>query len=430
MMPKHSLSARRLTALLAVSLLTLAACDSGGGGITGGTNVEVVQIVSVPNAQTLTNLTPGHTRQMLGVPTNSEDQFVDKPVTYATSNAAVFTVSGTGVVTAVAGGTAYLRASAGGRMDSVLIGVRYPVASVTVSNAGLTLRREGTQQLTVTTIDTQGATVTGRPIIWSSDAAGTVSVSATGLAAAQPAAADASTATITATANNASDNAANVAGTRLITVNGDAVVASVTVTGASTNGFYGDGAADLQLTATALSGLGNPIAAVFVWTTTSAPSATVSGTGLVNFVAPGTPTIRATTETFAGSGVNVVGSKAFEVAPTLVAGANAIANIPSGATHSYAYLTTATDAFTMTTDAGTSGDADMAIFTSATTTWTWTSTAASTTGLVCASGAAGNVETCNVTPALSGWYRVALVAWTNGTSFTQPVQGVTLTVVP
>jgi hypothetical protein len=440
MMPKSLFSARRMTALLALSLLTVAACSEDGGGVPGGSTVAVVQIVTVPNAQTLTNLTPGVTRQMLGVPTNDEDQFIDKTVSYSTSNAAVFTVSPAGLVTAVAGGNAYLRATAGSKTDSVLIGVRYPVATVNISNAGLVLRREGAQQLTATTIDTQGATVTGRTITWSTSDAAIVSVSATGLATAQAAPADGQTATITATVNNAADGVANVAGTRLVTITGDAVVATVTITGVNAVPFYGHTAPDLQLTATARSGLGNVIGtAVFTWTTTSAATATVgAANGLVNFVAPGTVTVRATAETFVGSGVNIQGSTAaIEVATGLVAGANAIATLGSAATRFYAVYADSGDVFDIDLDAGTAGDLDMFIWSPGTTgvvlsvnAATGGETANPAATRICVSAASGNSESCNVNPALSGWFRIGMAAWALTGAFVEDVVGVTATYTP
>lgn len=435
MMPKHSLSARRLTALLAVSLLTLAACDSGGG-LAGGSTVDAVQIVTLPNNQTLTNLVPATTRQMFGVPVNSAGHFVDRDVTFASSNDAVFTVSATGLMTAVAGGNAYLRATAGGKTDSILIAVRFPVGTVTISNAGLTLRREQTQQLTVVTLDTQGATVTGRTITWSSDTPANVTVSATGLAGATAAAADASTATISATVNNAADNAANVVGNRLVTVNGDAAIATITITGGPAGGFIGSGSADVPLTATARSGLGNVIATAFTWNSSSAPRATVDAAGVVDILTPGTTNITAVAPAFPG-GPNVTGTLALEIATSLVPGANAIATLNSAAVRFYAVYADAGDAFTVETNAGTAGDIDMFIWNPGVTgvvlsvnAATGGETANPAAGRICVSAASGNAETCNINPTITGWYRIGMAAWALTGAFTDNVIGVTATYTP
>jgi uncharacterized protein YjdB len=428
MMPKHSLSARRLTALLAVSLLTLSACDSGGGGLAGGSTVTQVQIVTLPNNQTLTNLAPTTTRQMFAVPVNSAGNFLDRDVTFASSNAAVFTVdNATGIITAVAGGTAYLRATAGSRTDSVAIGVRFPVATVAIAPAVVNLRREGTQQLTLTLTDTQGATVTGRTIIWTTSDAAVATVSATGLVSAQLPA-DGSTATITATVNNLllGEGASNASSGRLVTVTGDPAIATITITGAPANNFVGTTSADIQLTATARSAATTVIGGVtFTWASATPARATVDANGLVDVltasVPSGTTNITAQAPAFPG-GATITGTLALEIATTLAPGALAQPSIPGSSAETYAIDNlVAADSIQVTTGGGT-GDVDLLLAAPGVTNWGLTNTLFSAGTGGCISGAAGNTEGCKRVAPAAGWWRVRL--WAFGTP---AVTGTTVT---
>ena len=410
-MPKHSLRApwgRNVTALFAVSLLTLGACSDDGNGGVGPSTITAVQIVTLPNNQTLTNLTPGDRRKMLAVPVNELGNFIDRTVTLASSNTAVFTVSND-TITAVAGGTAYLRATAGGKTDSIAIGVRFRVNTVTLAPANPTLRREASQQLTATLRDTQNAIVTGRPVTWSSSDPTNVSVSATGLVSIAAAAPDATTATITATATNAQDGGVAAVGTTIVTVNGDAVVSTVTVTGGS--GFRGN-VGTVNLTGTARSGLGNTIVTPLTWSTNNAAIATVDASGVVTFAGgTGNLTITATATGAGAGGANVAGTTAFEVATTLINGVTVTApDIAAGQGTNFAFSADRVGAasFVVNTSGG-SGDADMYVIAPGVTNWTTTDGGGS--NWVCRPWNSGNTEVCNIGAAAAGWYRIRLYAW-------------------
>lgn len=410
-MPKHSLRApwgRNVTALFAVSLLTLGACSDDGNGGVGPSTITAVQIVTLPNNQTLTNLTPGDRRKMLAVPVNELGNFIDRTVTLASSNAAVFTVSND-TITAVAGGTAYLRATAGGKTDSIAVGVRFRVQTVTLAPANPTLRREASQQLTATLRDTQNAIVTGRPVTWTSSDPTNVSVSATGLVSVAEAAPDATTATITATATNAQDGGVAAVGTTIVTVNGDAVVQTVTVTGGS--GFRGN-VGDVTLTATARSGLGNVIVTPITWTSNNAGIATVDSDGDVTFAGgTGSLTITGTATGAGAGGANVAGTTAFEVATTLINGVTVTApDMAAGQGVNFAFSADRVGAasFVVATVGG-SGDSDMYVIAPGVTNWTTTDGGGS--NWVCRPWASGNTETCNIGAAAAGWYRIRLYAW-------------------
>lgn len=407
LMPKHSLRApwgRRLTAVLAVSLLTLSACSSDDNG-TGGSTVVEVEIVTIPNNLTLTELIPGNTRQMLGVPTNSSGNFVDRTVTWASSNPGAATVDNNGLVTAVAGGVAYIRATAGGRTDSISVAVRYPVGTVTLTPTATTMRREAALNVGIVLLDTQGATVTGRTVNWTSSNPTMVAVSSTGRITVGATTPDATTATITATAPNTSDGGVAAIGTVAVTVNGDAVVDNVLVTGGS--GLrQNDGT--IQLTAQPRSGLNNPVSYAIDWSSTATSVATVDATGLVTFEGGvGDVTIRATATGGGAGGADVVGTAVFNVRQMLEDGDNiAVADINSGEFAEYVILSDGTS-FRVATSGG-AGDVDLYLFAPGVAVGgggdPWT-------GFACRPYLIGSNEACTVGTPANGLYRVRLYAY-------------------
>jgi hypothetical protein len=120
---------------------------------------------------------------------------------------AVATVSGTGVVTSVAAGTAHIIATSESKSGNATVTVSLPtpvpVATVTVSLATSALTVGQTTQATATTRDANNVVLTGRTIAWSSDNTTVATVSGTGVVTA----AAAGTARITATSEGKSGNA-------------------------------------------------------------------------------------------------------------------------------------------------------------------------------------------------------------------------------
>lgn len=435
MMPKHSLLARRarhVTAFLAVSLLTVAACSDSGGGSAGGTSVVEVEIHTLPNNQTLANLVPGTTRQMLGVPINSSDNWVDKPVTWVSSVAAVATVSATGLVTAVAGGTTYIRATAGGRTDSVAVAVRFPVGSIAIAPATITLNREGAQALTLTVLDTQGAPVTGRTITYSSSDVTVATVSAAGVVQASATTADGTTTTITATAANASDGGTIVTATRLVTVTGDPVVASILITGGIAGSGFRGNTGTQQLTGSPRSALNNVVPGITItWATNAAGIATVSASGLVTFAGDtGSVTITATAAGAGAGGADVTATQVFSVGATLVSGVAFAVDLASNQNRTVAIYATGLDSFTVNVPGTGTGDLDWAMV--APTVSGWSRTIASLTNYLQPPGnwTSGNAGTVSRSKAqiVNGWYLINLYAWTGG-GYTVPVAGETIMLI-
>jgi Big-like domain-containing protein/IPT/TIG domain-containing protein len=106
----------------------------------------------------------------------------NRPVAWTTSAADVATVDPTsGVVTAVSAGFTVVRATIDLKFDQVLITVMSPVTSVEVTARRTTLGLNGTLQLTATTRDVTGTTLTGRAVTWSSSDETRARVSQTGV---------------------------------------------------------------------------------------------------------------------------------------------------------------------------------------------------------------------------------------------------------
>ena len=96
---------------------------------------------SVAVEPTSSNLRVGETRILLARVTDINGTVVtDRPVTWSSSNTVVATVSPTGVLTAVAPGSATISAAAGGKSGtSTIVVTKIPVGSVVFDAASPTL---------------------------------------------------------------------------------------------------------------------------------------------------------------------------------------------------------------------------------------------------------------------------------------------------
>jgi hypothetical protein len=108
-----------------------------------------------------------------------------RTVTWSSSNTGVATVNASGNVTAVAAGTASVRATSEGQTGSATITVTAPppapVATVTVSPATASVPVGQTVQLSAVTRDAGGNVLTGRVVTWSSSNTALATVSGSGL---------------------------------------------------------------------------------------------------------------------------------------------------------------------------------------------------------------------------------------------------------
>src|SRR5205807_5855272 len=126
-------------------------------------------------------------------------------VTWASSNTAVATVNGSGLVTGVAAGAATITATSEGQGGTAAITVTpVPVASVTVAPASASVTVGQTAQLTATPKDASGNPLAGRVVTWGSSNTAVATVNGSGLVTGVAAGA----ATITATSEGQGGTAA------------------------------------------------------------------------------------------------------------------------------------------------------------------------------------------------------------------------------
>ena len=143
----------------------------------------------------------------------------DRKVNWASENAAIGTVSQSGVVTGVSSGVVNIAASSGGKSSNAAITVTArPVSLVRITPGSATIPVTGSITLQVEALDASGSPVLGRPVSWTSSNETFAVVSASGVVAGIAA----GSVTISATIDGRT-------GTAAITVAPQAV-ASVTIT--------------------------------------------------------------------------------------------------------------------------------------------------------------------------------------------------------
>ncbi|HEX2189572.1 MAG TPA: Ig-like domain-containing protein [Longimicrobiaceae bacterium] len=200
-----------------------------------------------------------------------------RPVAWSTSNAAVATVSGSGVVTGVAMGNATITATVEGKTGKASVSVSADPAGVAsrivVAPGADTLSALGaTAQLGATVYSQAGSAMSGAAVTWSSLDAGVATVDAVGKVTAKAA----GTARIVAASGGLSDTA---------TVLVRQVVAAVSVSPSAPSVQTGQ---TQQLAATAKDANGHVVAgASFTWTSSNTAAATVDASGMVKGVAAG-----------------------------------------------------------------------------------------------------------------------------------------------
>src|SRR5213596_789175 len=172
--------------------------------------VTVAGCVAPVAAVTVTPAAPtvqvGQTAQLTATPRDaSGNPLTGRVITWQSSNGAVASVNGSGLVSGVATGTATITASSEGQSGTALVTVsNVPVASVTVTPASASVPQGATVQLTATPRDANGTALTGRVVTWGSNNTAVATVSGSGLVSG----AGAGSATITATSEGQSGTAA------------------------------------------------------------------------------------------------------------------------------------------------------------------------------------------------------------------------------
>jgi uncharacterized protein YjdB len=212
-----------------------------------------------------------------------------RTVTFVSNAPGVARVGADGVVTGVSAGTATITATSEGTSGTATVRVvaSGTVAAVTVSPATATIGVGETRTFTATARAADGSTVTGRPVTWSSGSPSIVTVSASGV--------------VTGVAPGTAQVLAQIdgiTGTATVTVQ-RVPVATVQVTPPSATVNVGSA---VQLAAAPRDAAGNTLAGRTVtWSSANDAVATVTSDGRVVGVAPGTTTVRATSEGVTGT---------------------------------------------------------------------------------------------------------------------------------
>jgi uncharacterized protein YjdB len=270
---------------------TITASAEGQSG-SADVTVESTPVATITITPAAPTIGVNGTVQLAAIPKDANgNELSGRTITWESSASGTASVSGAGLVTGVAAGQATITARSEGQSGSTTVTVQalppVPVASVAVTPPSATVQVNATTQLTAVTRDAGGNVLSGRAVTWSTSAAGTATVSASGLVRGVAA----GQATITATSEGQT-------GTSSITVQ-VAPVATVTVAPANPSIAING---TVQLSATLKDAGGNVLTGRSVtWSTSASGTATVSGSGLVTGVAAGQATITATSEGQAGT---------------------------------------------------------------------------------------------------------------------------------
>jgi uncharacterized protein YjdB len=183
---------------VALTVLTIACGSSsdftapqGGGGGGGGAAIVSSVTVSPGSANLLVYVvdsTTLGTAALIATPKDAAGNALSgKTVTWSSSDTTVAKVSTSGVVKAVAAGTATIKATSENQSGQVLVTVTRPaVAQVSVVPLTSSIKIGATETLTVTLLDSQQHLLTGRLIVPHNDTPSIITVSGgnvTGVAA-------------------------------------------------------------------------------------------------------------------------------------------------------------------------------------------------------------------------------------------------------
>ena len=199
----------RITAISpGTAVVTVVAADGSGVSATCVVRVSEVPVQSVEINRSALTLTVGGTQALRA--TVEPSDAANRAVVWSSSNPQVVSVSSTGVVTAIAPGTATITVTTvdGGYTDTCTVTVQGEVTSIVLDRTILSLNVSETFRITATTAPQEGATIT-----WRSSVSNIASVSSDGtVRGVSP-----GTATITATCGD-------VSVTCTVTVYGDSEV--------------------------------------------------------------------------------------------------------------------------------------------------------------------------------------------------------------
>ncbi len=281
-------SSQGMVTAVAQGAATITATSEGTSG-TASLTVSNVAVGSVTVQPQSPSIQQGSNVQLSATIRDVNGVIVtDRVITWTSGNAAVATVSSTGVVTGTGAGSATITATCEGKSGSSTVTVSLvPVGSVSVAPTPVTIRISGTTTLIATVKDVNGLVVTNRGVTWSSSTPGVATVSAAG----EVTGVALGTTTITATSETKS-------GTASVTVT-NIPVGSITLA-PLTKGLLVT--QTVTLTPTVKDSTGAVVTdRPLTWGSSATGVATVSSAGVVTAIAPGTATISATAEGKSGS---------------------------------------------------------------------------------------------------------------------------------
>jgi uncharacterized protein YjdB len=259
-------------------------------GKTGSASLTVIPapVATVVVTLALPSLTLGATTTASAVLRDERGAtLTGRSVAWSSSTPAVATVDNSGAITTLAVGTTVITASSEGKSaTATLTVIPVPVATVTVALAATPVVVGGTTTATAVLRGANGATLSGRAVVWSSSVPSVATVSAAG----EVTAVATGTTVVTATSEGQSGSA-----TLTVIV---PPVATVTVAGAAT---LAPGAVS-GFTATLRDASGAALSnRAVTWTSSDPNVAAVSASGTVTAITPGTTTITASSEGKSGS---------------------------------------------------------------------------------------------------------------------------------
>jgi len=246
-------------------------------------------VASISISPTQTSVIVGRTTRLTATALDATGApLAGRTITFTSSDASVATIRSDGTVTGIAPGSATIVATSEGRSAQAAVTVGLPpVQTVTVAPSRDTLVVNGTRAFTAQLRDANGAVITDRPVTWTSSNTTVAIVSATGAVVALAP----GSAVITASSEGRTGTATLVVLERL--------PSAVTLTPASVSLTVGR-TVTLSVQLTDAQGnvlIGRPV--TFVSETPAV--ATVSATGVVSAVTPGTARIVASSEGRSGA---------------------------------------------------------------------------------------------------------------------------------
>ncbi len=259
------------------------------GAVSGTASVTVAQVVNtVTVTPPMDSLVEADTLRLSAEAVDANGHTVaGAEFAWASANALVAVVDGSGLVTGVAAGEVEITATASGVAGSASVVVLAPVPTtveVTPDSVGFTALGE-TAQMSAEVRDQLDRVMSGASVAWASSDVAVAMVDASGLVTA----AGNGMATITATSGSAS-------GTATVTVAQQ--VSVVAVSPPADTLVVGD---TLRLTAVAIDTNGHPVAAAeFEWTSSDTLVARVDDSGLVTGVSRGRVEVEAASSGFVG----------------------------------------------------------------------------------------------------------------------------------